>query len=104
MLRTLTFLACLTAASHASAKNNLSTADYWEWRNVSSPQVSHDGKAHDREVCLDPDHRNPSVLAPGQAGADQAGLHSHFCRACHRRRATADFVGRLRIRCSGLDV
>src|SRR2546426_2617930 len=44
MLRTLTFFACLAAASHASAKSNLSTADYWEWRTVSSPQISHDGK------------------------------------------------------------
>ena len=209
MLRTLTFLACLTAASHASAKNNLSTADYWEWRNVSSPQISHDGKtvvyvvgwndrmndamhsnlwmaAADgrdnrpitqgsfrdtsprwspdgtrlayitnrggktqihvrwmdsgqeaaitdledapaniawspdgkwiayqsrsrkafmvhthagktggREVGRAPDHRHPSALAAGRAGADQAGLHSHFHRARHRRRATADFIRRI---------
>src|SRR5713226_7397605 len=44
MLRTITFLACLLTASHLSAKSNLSTADYWEWRTVSSPQISQDGK------------------------------------------------------------
>ena len=44
MFRTLTFVVLLMAAGHASGKSNLTTADYWAWRTVSSPQISHDGK------------------------------------------------------------